>query len=56
MLPNSPPDTNGVGSNGFSLTFTATRKKAVVLKGAASGIKEEVHKELIVGLTGIYPF
>eukprot|EP00884_Botryococcus_braunii_P013960 jgi/Botrbrau1/22565/Bobra.176_1s0001.1 len=51
MEPNNLPSSTNIAANGFSLTFTATKKKAVVLNGAATGVKEEVQKELILGLT-----
>lgn len=45
-------EANGAATAGFSLTFATTKKKAVVVQGAANGAKEEVHRELIVGLRG----
>lgn len=48
----SLPDPKSAGATGISLTFTAIKKKAVVLNGAANSGHGEIQKELIVGLTG----
>lgn len=48
-------EANGAATapTGFSLTFATTKEKAVIPQGAANGAKEEVHRELILGLTGM---